>query len=574
MSKKIQSIYQYFSCYTKEEVDSVIAVLSDKEKKLLYSRYGSNLENPITADNWTTQMEQRFYANLIPKMKQILKEATSKRMDRPNGKGKPLKTIYQQFIGYTKDEVNEALTNLTEEERLLVMEKFGENLDNPVASPYFSKIKSNKYYGEIIPKISQILQEINPNVKSVTKRKKMQTIYQYFKDFTKEEINNVLEQLNDKDKALIRKRYGEDLDNPITNSVWSKKDNNAYYASLIPKIKRRLLAQREINTNMKKERNQTENTKEGAIMSRGKKLQSIYEYLSDCTREEINAAIETLTEEEKEILHMRYGSDLDNPVSQGEFPSKIRDKFYKRIIPKIKATIKGPTDEKKETKRRKTRLGKKSIYEVLRDYSHEEVDAVIRGLSDNEKMMITRRYGADLDNPTPAEDISQEELQQFRTSLLQKIKRKLEKNRKASNAPAQSSIEERLVLTQTESEVKVTDEAPVTGRNIQKEVYMDILTSLTNIPFSKMLEQLSISEAIIFALKIGGAKKYFTDSEIAEFFAISEEDVRETTKKGLMVYQDSFVEFIDTAISAVSDGMPKQEPVNQFVKTLSDKPKL
>ena len=45
-------------------------------------------------------------------------------------------------------------------------------------------------------------------------------------------------------------------------------------------------------------------------MNRGKKLQSIYEVLSDFTKEEIDAAIGTLTDEEKEIV--RRGRNQEN----------------------------------------------------------------------------------------------------------------------------------------------------------------------------------------------------------------------------------------------------------------------
>ena len=46
--KKIKTIYEYFSEYTKEDIDAVLAMLTEEEKELITLRYGDDLENPQT----------------------------------------------------------------------------------------------------------------------------------------------------------------------------------------------------------------------------------------------------------------------------------------------------------------------------------------------------------------------------------------------------------------------------------------------------------------------------------------------------------------------------------------------
>lgn len=75
------------------------------------------------------------------------------------------------------------------------------------------------------------------------KRKKLQTIYEYLKEYTREEIDEMLSKLTDEEIHLIELRYGDDLDNPVTSSTWGKEETRKFYGSLIPKMKRSLYNQ-------------------------------------------------------------------------------------------------------------------------------------------------------------------------------------------------------------------------------------------------------------------------------------------------------------------------------------------
>ena len=82
---------------------------------------------------------------------------------------------------------------------------------------------------------------------------KLQTIYQYFKDYTKEQVDAMLEKLTEEERTLITLRYGEDLNNPISGKL-SKKQTNKFYGSLVPKMRRLLSNPNKERKSRKKEK--------------------------------------------------------------------------------------------------------------------------------------------------------------------------------------------------------------------------------------------------------------------------------------------------------------------------------
>ena len=78
----------------------------------------------------------------------------------------------------------------------------------------------------------------------------------------------------------------------------------------------------------------------------------------------------------------------------------------------------------KKTKTKKI----KSIYELLSDYTEEEINNVIGMLEDVESEALQKRYGPDLKNPDPTIKLSTKETTYFYGSVLAKIKNRLRKH--------------------------------------------------------------------------------------------------------------------------------------------------
>ena len=90
------------------------------------------------------------------------------------------------------------------------------------------------------------------------KMRRLKTIYEHFSNHSKEQVDEILNNLTADEKELLILRYGEDLENP----VWQKldnKENYKFYGLLIPKI-RRLLSKNDakVKTSQEKDVNQVE----------------------------------------------------------------------------------------------------------------------------------------------------------------------------------------------------------------------------------------------------------------------------------------------------------------------------
>lgn len=79
MAKKLQTLYEYFNGYLKEQINEMISKLTDEERNLIELRYGNDLENPVTSESWGKEDTNKFYGSLISKMKRLLVNPEGKR---------------------------------------------------------------------------------------------------------------------------------------------------------------------------------------------------------------------------------------------------------------------------------------------------------------------------------------------------------------------------------------------------------------------------------------------------------------------------------------------------------------
>ena len=82
------------------------------------------------------------------------------------------------------------------------------------------------------------------NDKKKRKAKKARTIYEYFNNYSKGEINRVISNLSDEEKRLLTLRYGEDLEAPTKTQI-SASEYTKFYTKLAPKMSELLLSHRQ-----------------------------------------------------------------------------------------------------------------------------------------------------------------------------------------------------------------------------------------------------------------------------------------------------------------------------------------
>lgn len=72
--------------------------------------------------------------------------------------GKNKKTIYDYFENYSRLQIDDALSDLTQSEKTIITDKYGCNLDSFITSDNWNQEEAYIFYKKIVPKIKKLLQ--------------------------------------------------------------------------------------------------------------------------------------------------------------------------------------------------------------------------------------------------------------------------------------------------------------------------------------------------------------------------------------------------------------------------------
>lgn len=299
---------------------------------------------------------------------------------------------------------------------------------------------------------------------------------------------------------------------------------------------------------------------------RAKNIYTIFSN-SGYTKEELDIAINELSEEEIELLKSRYGEDLTEMPTIRNKRNEYTKKFMQELFPKLRRIIKNNREKNMDDEAKKGRKGmktSKNIYEIFSNqgYSKEELDEAIKCLSKSYIDTLKSRYGEDLMG-VPTAKLDKKERSRLYTAIFGRLKKELQKNRERSVIPT-SKVEDIVNETTNESVeeyVNIPSEENVDVRDEEVEnihentndtsinEYKMLLELLKASTFNDMLKVLTPKEAVIVCLRLGYIdNKYFTSESIANFLGIDTLEVTETTKKVLLLYRDNINKIIDTAI--------------------------
>ncbi len=107
--KESKSIYELFNDYPREQVDAVIATLSDNERELIMLKYRDDLANPVSLE-MTEEQENIFSNSLLPRVKRLLEKANEE----------------IDFMDFLKRTMLEGISmSLSDREQLIIALKFG-----------------------------------------------------------------------------------------------------------------------------------------------------------------------------------------------------------------------------------------------------------------------------------------------------------------------------------------------------------------------------------------------------------------------------------------------------------------
>ena len=572
ISKKV-TIYEYYNEYAKEKVDEAISKLTKEDIKILKLRFGEDLCSP-TNNELTKDVLKKINYYLSTKIKRYLLNINIKTYSKN-------KTIYEYYNNYSKEEVDKALSKLDLKDIEMLKLRFGEDLCSQTNIELRKdQIYRIKYLLSI--KIKRYLKVPNTRINS-----KNQTIYEYYKDYSKEEVDNALSKLDLKDIEILKFRFGDDLCSPT--NIELRKDQICRIRYLLSiKIKRyfkNILSNNELNTIKKvksiyefipgytKEEidrviftlssdelqiiykrygNDLTNPKDSMLTDNEKyifyhkiipklryrinnqtsksRIKTIYELLSNYTKEDIDRAIAELPKEDLIILYKRYGNNLENPIKTS-LNKEESYKFYHGTLIKLKTLLK-----KKDGVTAKRNL---TIYELLRDYSKEKIDNIITKLNKDEIDLLHKKYGEDLEHPVYNKIDNKSRNKLYGT--IKKIKRLIEKNEKQA---INNSVEFTNIIKNISKVGNINK-----NNEISKSDYIKMMEFIKNPLFKDFLNGYSPEEKIIISLRLGFINnKEFSIDAIANFLEVDESIVRDVIKKCLVGYKDMVNELFDNYI--------------------------
>lgn len=332
-------------------------------------------------------------------------------------------------------------------------------------------------------------------------------------------IRQLINQLPDRDKEIIMLHFGFYNDRIYTQKEIADKFHisQSYVSRVITKIVNKLGKQlesvrvTELNIKPKVKLKEKTNRKM-------KKLQTIYEYFKDYTREQVDEMLIKLSEEERALIILRYGEDLDNPV-QLKLTKEDNYRFYGLLVPKMKRLLANPYGYYGKRGRKTNNLQQKSIEnEIIDKQSQETV------LATEEQASVTSAH---------------ETREEVEAELVSKKETK-------------------------EESIQVAKSDQVCN-DITKDDCMKMLELLRTPTFTEMMSILTAKESIIISLKLGYVDgKYFSTESIAQFLGIEETEVIEATKKVLLLYKENINSFLDNIIKVVTD--PTEHEKSLFIK--------
>ena len=217
----------------------------------------------------------------------------------------------------------------------------------------------------------------------------------------------------------------------------------------------------------------------------------------------------------------------------------------------------------------------KTIYETFSNYSKTEINLMLHYLNKEERNLITKMFGNELEYPyVPILDYK--EMKKYQIDVLPKINRVLKANRnrqigsvtrneemsklltkglKEKEEKKQMEIEEvsTILLQKYEFDKETENLLNRLKSVLKKEDYNRLYEVIVSAKQNDFLKEVSTLELIILLLSLGYIKsKYYSINEISNFLIITEDRVKEIANKSLQQYENDIVNALDELLATAN----------------------
>ncbi len=346
----------------------------------------------------------------------------------------------------------------------------------------------------------------------------------FVSDYERNEINIIIrqlfEELTGRDKEIITLYFGFDDNKRYTQKEIANKlgIHRTYVSKIINNLLRRMnmrlkecgIVESSYDEIIKRKKMIKNLDKKKGTECMSRHLKSIYENLKEFKKEEIDEALSELGEDERKIIALRYGDDLENPVTSPEWTIETQKKFYGSVLPKIARML----------SKTKNKINYKASSKTKKQNQKRTFD---NDISQEKPIVVPVESSKDQIIDNPVDNSVMEDLCENKFSLPLNAKDELDEDEQEQNI-------------------------------MVKEDYTKILELLRSPLFKQLLSTLPPKEAVIIALKFGYLDgKFYTTKFVASLLGIEELDVIELTKKVLSVYKENINRLIDTCAQVVTD---------------------
>ncbi len=201
-TENLNTIYQFFGNYPKEEVDTAIKKLTPQEIETFHLRFDESGTEKSSYQDLDTKTKNYNY-QLIKKLKRLVE----------NMSNFPVKNLYNRFKGFSKKEIDLTISMLPAADQQFLASLYNQEGERIITTLDSSKYK--KLYS-IISKLNTKLK--NKKEKSKNNNFKLENFYMNFKGYNKEQINDVKSKLPISYQELLNYIYDKNGNPRISTS--------------------------------------------------------------------------------------------------------------------------------------------------------------------------------------------------------------------------------------------------------------------------------------------------------------------------------------------------------------------
>ncbi len=257
------------------------------------------------------------------------------------------------------------------------------------------------------------------------------SIYDWYLDYTKDEVDSAIEYLQKEYKDAIVLRYGKTYEK--YKKVMTSRELNEAESKVF------LVALNKLGTILANKNNLSEETLEMVNKMSNIALKSLYSYYPNNSMQEIDNAVEQLQPQDKDFLNHIFLGDYRNTNQRAKTKGMEEKSRFLKIISNLKTILNDPIG--------KIAKKPKPIYDYFEKDKPEDIELIISLLTESDLKILNARYGGDYKQYNENAFISYETKVNFYTYLLDKMNKMLEDREKSKEILKKYNLSEEQVIT-------------------------------------------------------------------------------------------------------------------------------